>query len=355
MISRDCFQKDWIQLQSKELGSPNPIMLEKAIVALQLLGHLTEGGLPLQFKGGTSLLLRISPARRLSIDIDIVTQATPSDLTSLLETVSSLYPFTAYDHDAQRDGDMPPKKHFRFFYTSALSDKQDHILLDVLFDQEEALHCEPVAIVAPFFIAEREVKVSIPSIDSLLGDKLTAYAPNTIGILHHARRRTDIVKQLFDVAALFDAASDLSIAAEVYEALHAKQLKYRNASFTLEDTLNDTIETGFLYSQLDLKGGTRNEHGLFLEEGVRNLQNHLLNQPFRKDEARTAAGKAAALAAWIQKRPKLRIHEMRFDSANIEALKDQTINAPWSSLSRLKGGNPEAFHYWHITQQIFNG
>jgi predicted nucleotidyltransferase component of viral defense system len=76
-------------------------MLEKAIVALQLLGHLTESGLSLQFKGGTSLLLRISPARRLSIDIDIVTQATPSDLTSILETVSSLYPFTGYDHDAQ--------------------------------------------------------------------------------------------------------------------------------------------------------------------------------------------------------------------------------------------------------------
>jgi len=111
----------------------------------------------------------------------------------------------------------------------------------------------------------------------------------------------------------------------------------------------------FLYSQLDLKGGTRNEHGLFLEEGVRNLQNHLLNQPFRKDEARTAAGKAAALAAWIQKRPKIRIDEIRFDPANIVALKDQTINAPWSSLSRLKGGNPEAFHYWHITQQIING
>ena len=71
MIAKSCFEKDWIQLQAQEAGSPNPIMLEKAIVALQLLGHLTESGLPLQFKGGTTLLLRLSPARRLSIDIDI--------------------------------------------------------------------------------------------------------------------------------------------------------------------------------------------------------------------------------------------------------------------------------------------
>ncbi|MGD0263085.1 MAG: hypothetical protein ABSD29_25245 [Verrucomicrobiota bacterium] len=31
-------------------------MLEKAVVALQLSGHLAETGLPIQFKGGTSLL-----------------------------------------------------------------------------------------------------------------------------------------------------------------------------------------------------------------------------------------------------------------------------------------------------------
>ena len=354
MISRECFQKEWIQLRAKEAGSPNPIMLEKAIVALQLLGHLAESGLPLQFKGGTSLLLRISPARRLSIDIDIVTQATPSELASRLVTVSTLFPFTGYEHDTQRDGDMPPKKHFRFYYTSALSEKTDHVLLDVLFEQEEALHCEPVTITAPFFIPEREVQVPIPSIDSLLGDKLTAFAPNTIGILHHERRRTDIVKQLFDVASLFDAASDLTIAAQVYEVLHAKQLTYRKASFTLEETLNDTIQTGFLYSQLDLRGGTKSEHGLFLEEGVRNLQNHLLSIPFRKDEARIAAGKAAALSAWIQKRPTLRIDEIRFDSTKLEELKSQTLGEPWSPLTRLKGANPEAFYYWHLTQQILN-
>ena len=40
----------------------SPVMLEKAIVALQLLAHIAETDLPIQFKGGTSLLLRLRRA-----------------------------------------------------------------------------------------------------------------------------------------------------------------------------------------------------------------------------------------------------------------------------------------------------
>ena len=89
MISRECFQREWILHQARAAGSRNPVMLEKAIVALQLLGHLAEASLPLQFKGGTSLLLRLSPPRRLSIDVDIVTQALPDQLIAALTMPSA--------------------------------------------------------------------------------------------------------------------------------------------------------------------------------------------------------------------------------------------------------------------------
>jgi hypothetical protein len=327
-------------------------MLEKAIVALQLLGHLVEAGLPLQFKGGTSLLLRLTPPRRLSIDVDIVTQAIPADLVATLEKVCRLSPFDGYEHDAQRDRDLPPKKHFRLFYPSALETKRDHVLLDVLFEPDEAPHSEPVVIAAPFLVAEREVRVSVPTVNSLLGDKLTAFAPRTIGILHHERHRTNIAKQLFDVAALFDAATDLSIVADVYATVHARQLVYRQASFTLADTLDDTIESGFSYSQIDLRGGIATQDGLFLQQGVSGLRNHLVNLPFHRDQARTAAGKAACAAAWILHKPPMTIEEMRFRMEEVERLRTLEIRAPWTPLNRLKGANPEAFHYWSLAQQI---
>jgi len=355
MISPECLEKEWILTRASEIGCLNPVMLEKTIVALQLLGHLAESGLPIQFKGGSSLLLRLNPIRRLSIDVDIVTQAKAQELVAALGQVSKLAPLTGHEHDAQRDRELPPKKHFRVFYPSVIERKTDHVLLDVLFEPEVALHCEPVIISTPFITPEREVRVAVPTVNSLLGDKLTAFAPRTIGILYHPLRKTDIAKQLFDVGVLFDAATDLTVAAEVYAATHARQLVYRNAAFSLAETLNDSIKAGLLYSQLELRGGVKTEHGLFLQDGVTGLQNHLVNHPFRRDEARIAAGKVACAAAWIQRRlAGVTIEQLRFQADRIAELRDLQIQAPWSPLTRLKGGSPEAFHYWYQAQRILN-
>lgn len=356
MIHPQCFTKDWLIRHAEAIRATNPVMLEKAIVALQLLSHLVESELPIQFKGGTSLLLRLNPIRRLSIDVDIVTQAKPEELIPVLERVSKLTPLIGYEHDGQRDKDLPPKKHFRFFYPSALEAKTDHVLLDVLFEKEIPLHCEPVIINTPFITPEREIRVLVPTVNSLLGDKLTAFAPQTIGILYHPLRKIDIVKQLFDVGVLFDAATDLNVAAESYAATHARQLSYRQADFSLADTLNDSIEAGFHYSQLELKGSATTEQGLFLHDGVTALQNHLVNHPFRRDEARIAAGKVACAAAWIQRRPAgVTIEQLRFNADRIAELRTLEIQAPWVPLTRLRGGNAQAFHYWYQAQRLLIG
>ncbi len=348
MISPECFEKPWVLKMASAMGCRNPVMLEKAIVALQLLGHLAESGLPIQFKGGTSLLLRLNSVRRLSIDVDIVTQAKAAELRAVLDGVCKLAPLAGYEHDAKRDKELPPKKHFKVFYPSAIESKPDFVLLDVLFERHVTPYCEPVAIQTPFIVPTREVRVPVPTVDSLLGDKLTAFAPKTIGILYHPRRKTDIVKQLFDVGTLFDAAHDLRVAAEAYATTHARQLVYRKAKFSLADTLNDSIEAAFRLSQLALKGGKETKEGLFLQQGVGDLQNHLVNQRFRRDEARIAAGKVACVAAWIQRQPAgVSIEQLRFQPARAGELREAQIPAPWQPLNRLKGGNPEAFHYWH--------
>lgn len=353
MIHNKCFTIDWITQKANEIGSCNPIMLEKATVALQLVGYLAESGLPFQFKGGTSLLLRLSPIRRLSIDVDIVTQASFEDVMAVLKQLVTQFPFSDYQHDTVRDRDLPPKKHFKVFYPSVIAHNNDHILLDVLFEKEPSPCCDFVPIRTSFIALQRQVLVAVPTANALLGDKLTAFAPKTIGILYAPARKTDIVKQLFDVGVLFDDATDLQETADVYEALYAKQCAYRNASFTLEETLNDTITAGY-FSQLDLRGAAASEEGALLQQGVHSLQNHLVNVPFRRDEARIAAGKAACVAACIQRRMSEResIENLRFDLENAHALHGKDIITPWQPLNRLKGGNPEAFHYWYEAQRI---
>jgi hypothetical protein len=137
------------------------------------------------------------------------------------------------------------------------------------------------------------------------------------------------------------------------DAIHARQLVYRNATFSLADTLNDSVQAGFLLSQLQLKGGSETEDGKFLYEGVYNLANHLVNFPFRHGEARAAASRAACVAAWILRRPAgVTIDQLRFQSNRIAELRDLQLQAPWTPLNRLKGGNAEAFHYWYQAQRI---
>jgi hypothetical protein len=355
MIHPQCLARQWLEHHGAAMNCRSLGLLEKTIVALQLVGYLAESGLPFQFKGGSSLLLRLNPIRRLSIDVDIVTQAKPNELQAVLGSISRLAPLTGHEHDPRRDRELPPKKHYRIFYPSAIEPKTDHVLLDVLFEPEAPPRCELVSITTPFIMQEHEVRVAVPTVDALLGDKLSAFAPRTIGILHHPERRADIAKQLFDVAALFDAAIDLRVAADVYAVVHARQLVYRQVAYSIADTLNDSIETGFLYSQLDLKGGLKTEHGLFVQDGLTGLQNHLVNQPFRRDEARIAAGKAACVAAWILRRPVgMPLPDLRYQPANVAALREAQIAAPWLPLNRLKGGNPEAFHYWDQAQRILS-
>jgi hypothetical protein len=351
MIDQACLAKEWIAEQGGSLGCSNLILLEKAIVALQLAGHLVEAGLPFQFKGGTSLLLIVNPIRRLSIDADIVTQASDADFHRILQSVAHVPPFNGIEHDAARDKALPPKKHYRAYYRSNFPPTDGHVLLDVLFETAHA--ARPTLIQTPFIRTLREVRAQVPSPNGLLGDKLTAFAPKTIGVLQHPDRAGDVVKQLFDVSVLFDVATDFEEAAQVYHALHVNQCRYRNAAYTVEQTLFDTIDSCLGLTWCELRGPGKNDPiGMYLKDGVQRLQSHIVNGRFDRDPSHVAAGKAACAAALILRRPQIALESIRFKESSMEELRDAQIIDNWATLQRLRGGNPEAFFYWWQAQRI---
>jgi hypothetical protein len=65
MIAEICFTADWLGKKRKELRGVDPGLLERALHAFALLGHLAESNLKFVFKGGTSLLLHV-PVIRLA-------------------------------------------------------------------------------------------------------------------------------------------------------------------------------------------------------------------------------------------------------------------------------------------------
>jgi len=92
-------------------------------------------------------------------------------------------------------------------------------MLDVLI--EDSIYPElierPVA--TKWIEADEETMVTLPSIDAITGEKLTAFAPNTIGIPYFKGKdkqpfSMEICKQFFDLSKLFERIESIKMVAD---------------------------------------------------------------------------------------------------------------------------------------------
>ena len=113
MISEICFTADWLERKKRELRGVDPALLERALHAFALLGHLAESDLTFVFKGGTSLLLHVPVIRRLSIDIDILCSAPAAELERILAEVATIPPFVRYEEDERGARGLPQRRQSR--------------------------------------------------------------------------------------------------------------------------------------------------------------------------------------------------------------------------------------------------
>jgi hypothetical protein len=198
-LSRQCFDRAWIENESRRYHVGNTFF-EKSLYAFELLGRLAEEGLDFVFKGGTSLLLRLPKPRRLSIDVDIVCRESAVRLERILRNCATP-PFTGQEEDDRRHNRPPRRRHWNFSYNPFDPEHcpEPYIILDVL--EEDCLYpdVEPVAIRTPFFTADHNIQVRVPTVDNLLADKLTAFAPGTIGQEYSEEHPEKIAKHLFDI------------------------------------------------------------------------------------------------------------------------------------------------------------
>ena len=226
MIAKKCFTKEWIQAKRQELGRVDPGLLEKTIYAFELLGQLCEKNLKLVFKGGTSLLLLLPQFNRLSIDIDILCDATDEKLTTIFDQSIKDSPFDRWEENPREPSGVP-KKHFRFYFQSTVDNSENFVLLDILKGYDTFPKIQTLPITHPVFEAEKKVSVKVPTLNGITGDKLTAFAPTTIGIPYNEDRSMQIIKQLFDLGVLFDHVNKLKEVRESYLAFLATEQRDR--------------------------------------------------------------------------------------------------------------------------------
>ncbi|MGM9788016.1 MAG: nucleotidyl transferase AbiEii/AbiGii toxin family protein [Candidatus Cryptobacteroides sp.] len=336
--------------------------MEKTIRAFCLLEALARSGCPFLFKGGSALMLQLACTQRLSIDIDIVCPP-GTDVIAYLTPYAEEYGFGEIKPSERISRTNVPKTHAKCFYqvSYVTNTNTEKILLDVLYEDNWYARIEQLPIISPFLIMHGEpLTVMLPSKDDLLGDKLTAFAPNTTGIPYiktvtgrngsQQKRHCsmEIIKQLFDISSLFDRINDLSIVRETFMKIASIELDYRSMdNRDYLPVLNDIYNT----SELICTGIYNNERSFEYQElvqGINQIRPMIINERYNHYSAIVNASKAAYLSVLI----KLGINEVQhFDPAmDIHSIKLSTPINP--AINKIKSFRPEAFFYWMQIEKL---
>ncbi len=352
MLSKDSLHIDWITKVSTANRNADKILVEKVIRALMLLEGLVKQNLDFVFKGGTALMLILDSSKRLSIDIDIVIEKESENLEEIFKALLKEQGFTRFEFQQRKTSTNIHKAHYKFFYQPIHKTQatEESILLDILIEEVGYTKINEIPISSTFVLDEGDpIQVKVPSVEDILGDKLTAYAPNSTGIPYFKGKTSmsmEIMKQLYDIGNLVDIAEDGTLVKKTFENFALTELEYRNQSkLTVNDVLDDIYQTSLCLVSRGAEGKGDFDH---LQAGIQRVSRFIFSESFHIERAITFASKAAYVATLI-----------KFDQTKIEkyrspaVMKDWTIGEPfWPRLNRLKKSNPAAFFYWYKIFQL---
>lgn len=364
MIKEHCFTEEWLDVfkKQKEHKRIDKAILEKMIYALHLLERIKANGLDFIFKGGTSLVLLLEEESRFSIDIDIICNIERENLEKILNKVVNSSNFKSYKLDQHRSYKTGvPKAHYSFAFDSVTKGKYSGtILLDILIEDSIYPELTEKPVQTKWIETEGETNILLPTIDAITGDKLTAFAPNTVGIPYFKGKdlqsfSMEICKQLFDLSKLFEKIENIETVSKSFKIFAIQEIEYRKnviSDLTPEKVLQDTIDTCQILAKRG--GDTSDEKTKFaeLQKGIRAFgTGFLMVGNFRIDDAILASARIAYLSAKI-------LHN---ELSPIEYYKGQNIkelnieNQNWNYLNRLKKQpDKSGFYYWYKTLEVMN-
>ncbi|MBK8786382.1 MAG: nucleotidyl transferase AbiEii/AbiGii toxin family protein [Chitinophagaceae bacterium] len=275
--------------------------------------------------------------------IDIITNHTEKEITAVLDKIVGHGLFTRVGKpDNERKTAMEaPVTHYKLYYESKIDTNygEEPILLDVLHMPNPYPKVIDYPIEHEWLESEGEtVFVKIPVYDCILGDKLTAFAPKTTGILYSKQKPVEIIKQLYDLSFLFDQIESLPLLKESYLDVVAEELRFRGLSLSYQEVLDDTIEACVVIANRK----PNDEEFKQLHRGIINITNFIIDR-FKIEEVFVAAGKIAYLCLILKSDVEIVVEKFKTPDQVKELL---ITNPDFNWLNKLKKSNPEAFFYW---------
>lgn len=273
----------------------DPSILERTVFAFGLLEAISRVGLPFVFKGGTALLLMLGEPRRLSTDIDIIVQP-GTDVDAFIQEAGRIFPFLSVEEKIRKGTNSIEKRHFRFLFQSPRTEKEIHILLDIVFEANPypKVVSRPIRNDMLLSDDDDDMLVFVPDKNCILGDKLTAFAPHTTGIPFGKDKELEIIKQMYDCWTLLQEMDDFKTVKETYQKVAQIELGYRGLDLSIRDVLLDTIDSCICIMG---RGGIRPEDYQGFQSGIRSIQGHIFKGRINGENAGSFASEVMFLAA----------------------------------------------------------
>jgi len=261
----------------------------------------------------------------------------------------------------ERRSDQPgvPKAHYKFSFETK-QHGSGTILLDILIENPIYPAQIEMPVNTKWIETEEETMVTVPTIDSITGDKLTAFAPNTIGIPYFKGKdkqpfSMEICKQLFDLSKLFEKIEDIEMVAKSFGAFAEQEINFRkngnkDSEITPEMVLKDTIATCLIIAKRGGDSDDEKQKFAELQRGIKAFDfGFLMSGNFRIDDAIPASARIAYLAAKI-----LRNDLSPIDYYTGQTIKKWNIEDPdWNFLNKLKKQpDKSSFYYWYQTVKL---
>lgn len=353
-IRADSFAEERLRATCNQLQITQLPLLEICLHAFELLGRLAGSGLPFLFKGGTSLLLHSPVFRRISTDIDIVTPIAGDALLEQLRAVGQGPPFIGFEEQDRGLRGQPQRRHFRYLYRPVTGGQPQPLLLDVVEDDFKNLATEEKLVVQPWFQPETEVRVKVQTVETLLGDKLAAFAPRTTGVPYRKRRPDgsetegdllQIAKQFYDVAALYDLSPTPQACRPAWLEHVKRESKYRGMTFAPEDVLRDTFQACLGITMMNFPEKRRHQDTDQLTQGINALRNHVISGSLGHGSLFEMAGKVAHLTTLLHGPPET-LAEKPQPPSDVQELRNLSIIGDLRFLNPIKGASPHGLFYW---------
>jgi hypothetical protein len=299
MLSKENYTKEHIEELQKHYPKVSLGVFEMTMYAFGLLQRLVSSKLDFVFKGGTSLMLLLPEPQRVSTDIDILVKP-GTDLGPYIADLEHEFPLLRVSHQAINSKNGVQIAHYSFA-CPPLYGTEANVLLDVYFGSN--LYQTVASPLKNRFLLNDGLPSSVwtPSIDSLLGDKLTAFAPKTIGVHPFVTsfgtscdKRLQIIKQLYDINALAEEMWDFGVVAETYHRVVLEEKKLRGISLSEKDILRDSFLAAL--SILTLGSSDENqEYRTCFKPGIDKLSDHVFAFDWNATRAQECAAKAMLL------------------------------------------------------------